>query len=32
MNPENGYTLTLAEMERDVRLMRRSNINCKFKQ
>ena len=28
MNPENGYTLTLEEMEQDARLMRRNNINC----
>ena len=28
MNPANGYTLTLEEMEQDVRLMRRNNINC----
>ena len=28
MSPENGYTLTLEEMEQDVRLMRRNNINC----
>ena len=28
MNPENGYTLTLAEMERDVRLFKQNNINC----
>ena len=28
MNPENGYTLSLEEMERDARLMRQNNINC----
>ena len=28
MNPANGYSLTLEEMERDVRLFRRNNINC----
>ena len=28
MSPENGYTLSLEEMEQDVRLMRRNNINC----
>lgn len=28
MNPVNGYTLSLEEMERDVRMMRRANINC----
>jgi len=28
MNPENGYTLSYEEMERDARLMRQNNINC----
>ena len=28
MNPANGYTLTLEEMERDVRMFKRNNINC----
>lgn len=28
MNPENGYTVSVAEMERDVRMMRRANFNC----
>ena len=28
MNPANGYALTLEEMERDVRLFKRNNINC----
>ena len=28
MNPENGYTLSSGEMERDVRMLKRNNINC----
>ncbi len=28
MNVANGYTLSLEEMEQDVRLMKRNNINC----
>ena len=28
MNPANGYALMLEEMERDVRLFKRNNINC----
>ena len=28
MNPENGYTLSYEEMERDAKLMRQNNINC----
>ena len=28
MNPTNGYTVSYAEMERDVRLMKRENFNC----